>query len=79
MSLGVLLVVFAQKNGIAIPERTDNLYPMIATQGYLNPMVAIFFIVGLVAAAYSSADSALTALTTSFTVDILNPKNKNEQ
>jgi Na+/proline symporter len=79
MSLGVLLVVFAQKNGIAIPERTDDLYPLIATQGYLNPAVAVFFIIGLVAAAYSSADSALTALTTSFTVDILNPQNKSEK
>jgi len=78
MSLGVLLVVFAHKNGIIIPERTDDLFPLIATQGYLNPAVAIFFIIGLVAAAYSSADSALTALTTSFTVDILNPRNKTE-
>ena len=72
MSLGVLLVVFAQKNGIDIPARTDDLYPLIATQGYISPMVGIIFIIGLVAAAYSSADSALTALTTSFTVDILN-------
>jgi SSS family transporter len=79
MSLGVLLVVFAQKNGIAIPSRTDDLFPLIATQGYLNPAVAVFFIIGLVAAAYSSADSALTALTTSFTVDILNPQNKTEK
>ncbi len=78
MSLGVLLVVFAQKNGIAIPDRTDDLFPLIATQGYLSPIVSVFFIIGLVAAAYSSADSALTALTTSFTVDILNPQNKSE-
>ncbi|MFC2103991.1 sodium:solute symporter [Bacteroidota bacterium] len=78
MSLGVLLVVFAHQNGIIIPERTDDLFPLIATQGYLSPVVSIFFIIGLVAAAYSSADSALTALTTSFTVDILNPKNKSE-
>jgi Na+/proline symporter len=79
MSLGVLLVVFAQKNGIAIPERTDDLFPLIATQGFLSPVVGIFFIIGLVAAAYSSADSALTALTTSFTVDILNTSSKSEK
>lgn len=78
MSLGVLLVVFAKQNGIAIPERTDDLFPLIATQGYLSPVVAVFFVIGLVAAAYSSADSALTALTTSFTVDILNTKDKSE-
>lgn len=79
MSLGVLLVVFAQQMGISMPERTDDLFPLIATQGYLHPVVSIFFIIGLVAAAYSSADSALTALTTSFTVDILNPKNVSEK
>jgi SSS family transporter len=79
MSLGVLLVVFAQQNGIAMPERTDDLFPLIATKGYLSPVVGVFFVIGLVAAAYSSADSALTALTTSFTVDILSPKNKTEQ
>jgi len=71
LSLGVLLVLFAQAKGIAIPERTDDLFPLLATQGYLNPVVAVVFMIGLVAAAYSSADSALTALTTSFTVDIL--------
>lgn len=79
MSLGVLLVVFAHQNGIAIPDRTDDLFPIIATQGYLSPVISVFFIIGLVAAAYSSADSALTALTTSFTVDILNPQNKTEK
>ncbi|HAN20029.1 MAG: sodium:solute symporter [Bacteroidetes bacterium GWC2_33_15] len=79
MSLGVLLFVFAQKNGIAIPVRTDDLYPLIATQGYISPVVGIVFIIGLVAAAYSSADSALTALTTSFTVDILNAGNSEEK
>jgi len=78
MSLGVLLFIFAQKNGITIPVRTDDLYPLIATQGYISPIVGIVFIIGLVAAAYSSADSALTALTTSFTVDILNAGNSEE-
>ena len=69
--LGAVLIQFAQFRGIAIPETTDNLFPMIATGGYLPQVVGIFFILGLVAAAYSSADSALTALTTSFTVDVL--------
>ncbi len=74
MSLGVLLFIYATSNGISIPERTDDLFPLIATQGYLQPVVSVLFILGLIAAAYSSADSALTALTTSFTVDILNTK-----
>ena len=70
--LGAMLFIFAGKNGIAIPEHTDELFPMIATGGYLPVQVSILFILGLIAAAYSSADSALTSLTTSFSVDILN-------
>ena len=72
LSLGALLFMFAHQKGIGIPDQSDDLFPLIATTGYLGPLVAVFFIVGLVAAAYSSADSALTSLTTSFTVDILN-------
>jgi len=71
LSLGALLFVFAARTGITVPEMTDDLFPLISTGGYLAPVVTVFFIVGLVAAAYSSADSALTSLTTSFTVDIL--------
>jgi solute:Na+ symporter, SSS family len=69
--LGAVLIQFAMFKGMAIPEATDNFFPLVATGGALPQVVGIFFIVGLVAAAYSSADSALTALTTSFTVDIL--------
>jgi Na+/proline symporter len=76
LSLGVLLVIFANSKGIPIPDKTDNLYPMIATSNLLSPIVTVLFIIGLMAAALSSADSALTALTTSFTVDILNIQNK---
>ncbi|RLD59714.1 MAG: sodium:solute symporter [Bacteroidetes bacterium] len=76
MSLGVLLYIFASKNGVTIPAHTDDLFPIIATKGFLPPVVGIFFILGLIAAAYSSADSALTALTTSFTIDILDIRKK---
>jgi Na+/proline symporter len=69
--LGAVLIQFAAFQGIAVPEATDDLFPLIALGGALPQVVGIFFIIGLVAAAYSSADSALTALTTSFTVDIL--------
>jgi SSS family solute:Na+ symporter len=77
--LGALLFIYAGQNGINLPERSDDLYPLIATSGKLGFTVAIFFIIGLVAAAYSSADSALTSLTTSFTVDILDVRKKPEQ
>ena len=78
LSLGVLLLVFAGRTGIALPDMTDDLFPLISTGGYLAPVVTVFFVVGLVAAAYSSADSALTSLTTSFTVDILGGLDKPE-
>lgn len=71
MAMGALLYVFASENGIPIPDNTDNLFPVIATQGYLPEIIGIFFILGLIAAAYSSADSALTALTTSVLIDII--------
>ncbi len=68
--LGAVLWVFALEVGLTIPEQTDNLYPTIALQN-LSPFIGLVFLLGLIAAAYSSADSALTALTTSFCVDFL--------
>ena len=78
MSLGALLFIYAAFAGIPIPENTDNLYPLIATGGYLSVTVAFFFIIGLISATYSSADSALTSLTTSFTIDILDAQKKGD-
>ncbi len=77
LSLGVILLVFISSEGIPLPERADDIFPVIATQGFLPSYIMVFFIVGLVAATYSSADSTLTALTTSFTVDILNRGSQN--
>lgn len=70
LSLGALLYDFAEAKNIAF-DRHDELYTQVALSGELGSTVLILFILGLVAAAYSSADSALTALTTSFSVDIL--------
>ncbi|MFP4487920.1 MAG: sodium:solute symporter [Bacteroidales bacterium] len=77
--LGILLVMYTSFAGMALPEQADNLFPLVVTQGGLEPVLTIFFILGLIAAAYSSADSALTALTTSFTVDILGRGREKEQ
>ena len=79
LSLGALLYIFANNQGIEIPAKGDALFATIATEGHLGPIVALFFVLGLIAAAYSSADSALTALTTSFSVDILNVKQYSEE
>lgn len=70
LALGALLYIFAAQNGIPIPGATDQLYPTIALY-HLPPVVGILFILGLIAAAYSSADSALTSLTTAFCIDFL--------
>jgi SSS family solute:Na+ symporter len=78
LSLGAALYLFAYRQGIPVPERSDDLYPLIATQGYMWGVVSVFFMVGLIAAAYSSADGSLTALTTSFTIDIIGTKNRTE-
>lgn len=71
LSLGALLYLYAERFGIALPAKADQLYPLIATGGTLPIVVGLLFILGLIAAAYSSADSALTALTTSVCVDVL--------
>ena len=70
MSLGVLLMMLAQRDGIALPASGDELLPMFAATGRLGSMVTVLFTIGVVAASFSSADSALTALTTSYCVDI---------
>jgi len=79
LMLGVLLYIFATHQGIPQPSKSDELFPIIATQGYLPNIVGILFIIGLVASAFSAAGSALTALTTSFTIDILGITGKTEQ
>ncbi len=76
MLLGALLFIYAKKNGISLPlmdgkPKSDLLFPEIALNSDLGITVAITFMLGLIAAAYSSADSALTSLTTSFCVDFL--------
>jgi SSS family transporter len=81
MLLGALLYIYANEHNIAMPlmdgkPRTDLLFPEIALNSGLGITLAITFMLGLIAAAYSSADSALTSLTTSFCVDFLNIEKK---
>ncbi len=71
LSLGIVLYLFAAEKQIELPLRSDEVFPLLATQGHLPQVVGVLFIMGLIAAAFSSAGSALTALTTSFTIDIL--------
>jgi SSS family transporter len=78
--LGVLLYLYAIKNGIGLPKG-DEVFPFLATNPNFFPLVVgVLFIIGLTSAAYAAAGSALTALTTSFTIDILKAnKGKTEQ
>ncbi len=80
LTLGALLFIYAEKFGIVIPivdgnAKTDLLFPEIALNGGLGITIGIVFILGLIAAAYSSADSALTSLTTSYCIDFLDIEN----
>ena len=70
LSLGVLLVLLAQQRGVDLPAAGDQLLPMFAATGSLGQGALVLFVLGIVAAAFSSADSALTAMTTSFCVDL---------
>lgn len=74
--LGALLHIFAELNGIV--QNGDKLFPAVATGGLLPPIVGICFIVGLVSCAYSAGGSALTSLTTSFTIDIIGTDDKTD-
>ncbi|MGP1539414.1 sodium:solute symporter [Bacteroides pyogenes] len=78
LMLGVMLYLFAADQGLTV-EKGDELFPMIATGGYFPVFVGVLFIIGLVSSAYSAAGSALTALTTSFTIDILGAKGKSDE
>lgn len=73
LCLGALLFLYSSAKGIELPVKSDDLFPIIALN-HLGGVVGIIFIIGLISAAYPSADGALTALTSSFCIDFLNFK-----
>lgn len=84
MGLGALLFMYAAETGLELPlsagnrQRTDLLFPMVALASDMGGLLSIFFMLGLTAAAYSSADSTLTSLTTSVSVDFLDLGKRSE-
>ncbi len=68
--LGASLYIFTSFKGIQLPVRTDDLFPLVAIN-HLGPVAGLVFLIGLISAAYPSADGALTSLTTSFSIDFL--------
>lgn len=79
LSLGVLLLLLASQTGLTLPKAGDDILPFFAAEGRLGFATIVFFTIGIVAAAFSSADSALTALTTSFCIDILGIERTQDQ
>ncbi|MBX2964647.1 MAG: sodium:solute symporter [Cyclobacteriaceae bacterium] len=77
LALGALLYLYAEQHAISIPATTDDLFPYLALNEF-SLVVGIFFILGITASSYASADSALTGLTTSFCIDFLDFKDKPE-
>lgn len=77
LCLGALMYIFAEQKGIA--EVGDTLFPAVATGGCLPAVVGVLFVLGLVSCAFAAGGSALTALTTSFTVDIVGVKGRSEE
>jgi Na+/proline symporter len=75
--LGALLYIYSETHQLPIPEATDELFPRLAF-GELGLAVGLFFLLGITASSYASADSALAGLTTSFCIDFLNFKSKKE-
>lgn len=80
LSLGVMLYIYAQMKGIPVPEKTDDFFPLLALN-HFGTIAGVLFLLGIVSATYSSSDSALTALTTSFCIDFLNldPKSQDSR
>jgi len=70
LALGALLYIYANEKAILLTTKSDDLFPTIALN-YLGGISAVFFVIGIISAAYPSADGALTALTTSFCFDML--------
>lgn len=70
LMLGALLYIYAAKNGITLPEKTDDVFAYLSLN-HFGLVAGLFFLLGITAAAYSSVDSSLTALTTSFSIDFL--------
>ncbi len=77
--LGTLLVIFCDSKGVALPEKSDELFSTVVNHESMPVIVGVLFVVGLIAAAYSAAGSALTSLTTSFTVDVLGAHKKQDE
>lgn len=74
LTLGAIMLDFSLKNGIDLPSKSDDILPMLVTQGFLNTFTTILFTLGIVSATFSGADSSMTSMTTSYCIDIAEKK-----
>ena len=79
LCLGILLIALAGQMQLELPAMNDDILPMFATQGYLGQSVLVLFTIGIIAAAFSNSDSALTAMTTSVCIDLLKTDKDTEE
>lgn len=79
LSLGILMTMLYAKTGTPLPASGDSLLPDFIVSGRMGQTVLVLFTIGIIASAFSSADSAMTALTTSFCIDILDVENKDKR
>ena len=79
LSLGILLLALASHMHLDLPATSNDILPMFAAQGYLGQPVLILFAIGMIAAAFSNSDSALTAMTTSVCIDFLRTDTDDEE
>ena len=79
LCLGILLINYASANDILLPALGDDILPMLVTFGHFGFLTIIFFIIGIIAVTFASADSALTGLTTSICVDVLDVSKHEEK
>ena len=76
--LGSLIITYSQHSGIALPDAPDKIIPFMVSE-IMSPIVGICFVLGIISASFSSADSALTSITTTLAVDIFGWKDNEKQ
>ena len=77
--LGTMLLLYMEKHSVAVPAKTDDIFATVAFHHSMPLIVGVLFVVGLISASYSSVGSALTSLTTSYTIDIMQAPKKHDE
>lgn len=79
LSLGALIYRYIDFAALPTPARGDDAFPLVATQGGLPVVAGVMFVIGLISSTYSAAGASLTALTTAFTLDIMDGRKRYDE